>query len=661
MNFIDWFFVCVPLLIVFFAGWYTKRYVRSVSEFLSGGRVAGRYLLAVAKGEMLSGAAIFVSAFEIIRQAGFTYTWWSWINIPVGLMISITGFVVYRYRETRAMTLAQFFELRYSKPFRIFTGALGFLAGLMNFGIIPVVGARFITQFLGVPATVNLFGYSVMTYIPVMAVLLSITVYLTISGGLVSVMITTCLEGMISQIFYLVIIISLVCIFPWSSISQVLSDQPVGRSLINPFQSGALKDFNLTYVLMAVWVSVYGTMAWQNQSALNSAGLTPHENQMGNILGFWRDLARMATVVLLGVCALTYLNHPDFASQSAHVKEIVSQIPDPQTQQQMMLPTAVIELLPNGVKGMLFVVLLMGIFGGDSSQLHSWGGLFIQDILVPLRKKPFSPKTHLRLLRCAVIGVALFAFLFGVLFRQIEYIAMWWAVTTAIYVGGAGAVIIGGLYWKKGTTAGAWAALLSGFSLALGGIVARQIWMEKFPYDCMQVSFGASLVAIAVYVIVSLITYREDFNMDRLFHRGKYAAIKNPGDDDSKTKDLRKPSIWDRIIGLDENFTSGDKWIARGVFTYSFLWFSLFVVGSLWNLIRPWSPSTWSTFWHIQAVGVSLFMAMFTAIWFTWGGVRDIRDLLRRLKEVKINNLDDGTVVVHQNLDEQSKKNSSPL
>ena len=45
-------------------------------------------------------------------------------------------------------------------------------------------------------------------------------------------------------------------------------------------------------------------------------------------------------------------------------------------------------------------------------------------------------------------------------------------------------------------------------------------------------------------------------------------------------------------------------------------------------------------------------MTSVTAVWFTWGGVRDIRDLFKRLKSQKINDLDDGTVVGHQNLDE---------
>ena len=94
----------------------------------------------------------------------------------------------------------------------------------------------------------------------------------------------------------------------------------------------------------------------------------------------------------------------------------------------------------------------------------------------------------------------------------------------AIYVGGAGAVIIGGLYWKKGTTEGAWSALITGSGLAVGGILARLIWPE-FPLNGMQVSFTACLSAVVVYVVVSLLTCKEDFNMDRLLHRGQYAKI----------------------------------------------------------------------------------------------------------------------------------------
>jgi hypothetical protein len=73
MHLVDWIFVALPLLAVLGIGWYTQRYMKSVSQFMSGGRVAGRYLLAVSRGEMQAGAVVFAALFEIIYKAGFTW------------------------------------------------------------------------------------------------------------------------------------------------------------------------------------------------------------------------------------------------------------------------------------------------------------------------------------------------------------------------------------------------------------------------------------------------------------------------------------------------------------------------------------------------------------------------------------------------------------
>jgi solute:Na+ symporter, SSS family len=653
MSLLDWAFALLPLLIVLAVCLYTRRYMKSVADFVSGSRLAGPYLLSVARGELEAGAVVFVGMFEIIRQSGFTLIWWQWITVPVLIIVAISGFVVYRYRETRAMTLAQFFELRYSKKFRLFTGFLGFAAGMVNFGIIPAVGARFLVYFLGLPAQLTLLGHALPTYVLIMGLLLSITLSLTLTGGLITVMVMNCLEGILSQIFYLIIIAALLLSFRWAEINDVLSHAPQGQSLLNPLDSMGLKDFNLGYVLMSLFASIYGTMAWQNASAYNAAAASPHASVMGVVLGRWREWGKVAVVTLLAVCAVTYLQHPDFAARAASAHETVNQIENSQIKKQMEIPIAVSSLLPIGIKGIFCAVLLMGVFGGDSTHLHSWGSIFVQDVLVPLRKNPFGPEQHIRILRTSIIGVAAFAFVFGTLFRQTEYIFMWWQVTQAIYVGGAGACIIGGLYWKKGTTIGAWAALLAGSGLSVGGILARQIYGDGFPLNGIEISFGATLIAIALYVVVSLLTCRKDFDMDRLLHRGAYAVVRQIVDQEATNRPASVCKVsWGRLIGFDENFTLSDKWIAGSLFGWSLFWFAIFLVGTVWNLILPWPLSAWSTYWHIAGIGVPIAISFVTAIWFTWGGARDIRRLFRKLREQQINHLDDGTVVGHLNLDE---------
>ena len=636
-----------PLLIVVGIAVAARRHMKSVADFVSGGRLAGRYLLAVAKGEMQAGAVVFVASFELIAHTGFTVTWWYWLQFPVYLLVALTGFVAYRYRETRAMTLAQFFELRYSRRFRLFTGILAFGAGIINFGIIPAIGARVFVYLLGLPEAVLLFGTTVPTYVLLMAAFLSISVFLTLTGGLITLMITDCVEGMLSQFFYLAIIAALLLMFDWSQLTSVLSAVPSGKSMLNPFDSQAAEDFNLGYVLMGLFITVYGTMAWQNASAYNAAAISAHESRMSNVLGRWRELGKSAVVVLLAICALTYLRHADFATAAAAAHAEIAGIARPQLREQMQIPIALSHLLPVGIKGALCAVLLMGIFGGDSTHLHSWSGIFVQDVLLPLRKKPFGPKQHIRVLRWAVVGVAVFAFLFGALFRQTEYVLMWWAVTQAIYIGGAGAAIIGGLYWKKGTTAGAWSALLTGSLLAAGGIVLRQIYGRAFPLNGMEISFGATLLAIIVYIVVSLLTHRIDFNLDRMLHRGAYAL-------DEPVPDLpaRPRFQWSQLAGIDRDFTRGDRWIAGSLFAWTFFWFLVMLLGTAWNFFRPLPLPFWSQFWHVAGIGIPTVIAIVTAVWFTWGGVKDIRQLFQRLARSRVNHLDDGTVVAHRNLDE---------
>ncbi|SDU29213.1 solute:Na+ symporter, SSS family [Verrucomicrobium sp. GAS474] len=650
MTLLDWFIAFAPVLVVLVVGLYCRKYIRGVSDFMVGGRSADRYLLSIAGGELQAGAVVFVAMFEVISRSGFALSWWGWLTGPVGLIIGISGFVIYRFRETRAMTLAQYFELRYSKRLRLFTGFLGFFAGILNFGIIPAVGARCLAYFWGFPEHVSFLGMACPTYVLLMGAFLSLSLFVSLTGGLITVMVINCLEGIIAQLFYLLIIGALLLMFNWSEIVTVLQDRPAGHSLLNPFDSMKVKDFNIWYVLMGLFVGIYGTMAWQNAAGYLGAARTPHEARMGNILSRWREMGKTAVVTLLGVCAMTFLAHPDFASQAASVTAEIGRISDPHIQNQMRMPVAVAHLLPIGIKGVLCAIFLMGVFGGDATHLHSWGSIFVQDILVPLRKKPFGPKQHIFALRCSIIGVALFAFLFGTFYRQVDYVVMWWSVTAAIYVGGIGAVIIGGLYWKKATTAGAWAALLTGSSLSVGGIIARQL-DPHFPLNGIEISFGASLISITLFVVVSLLTNREDFNMDRMLHRGAYALSEEPKTIGAAA--AKRPPLLARLIGIDKDFSTGDKWIAGGLFGWSMLFTTMFIVGTMWNYYAPWPDSFWPSFWHVIAIGFPIFFALATGIWFTWGGLRGIARFFAHLRSERVDHLDDGTVKNHHNLDEK--------
>jgi solute:Na+ symporter, SSS family len=659
MHWIDWLIMTLPLMICGFIAVYTPRYVRSVADFLAGGRGAGRFLICTARSELGSGAASFVSSFQAFIVSGFTLTWWGQISVPVGLLVMVTGFVIYRYRQTRAMTLGQFFEMRYSRNFRLFAGILGFVAGVINFGIIPAVGARFMVAFLGFPQSLHLFDIGthnliVPTYLLLMFLFLSVCVVMTTTAGQVSVLLTDCAEGMFSQIFYIFIAIALLLlVFKWSATRAVLLDTKPGESLVNPFDSMGHKDFNLWFALIYIFGNIYRSIAWQNAHAFNSSAATPHESRMGGILGKWRSFAGTMMVTLLSVCALTFLKtHP------AEIEAALSKIHDPATRDQMRSPIALTMMLPAGVRGMLLAICLMGIIAGDGIHLHSWGSIFIQDIVAPLRKQPLSPERHITLLRLSIVGVASCAFLFGWLVPQIKYVQYWWGITEAIFVSGAGATIIGGLYWSRGTTPAAWTALIVGAVLACCGI-GTEFYHERVLHTDFTVTlpvihsivfvniplivFLVTLIAIGCYMAVSILTCRVPHNMDKLLHQGRYAV---KIDRDPVVEPNIRGNWLYRLLtfGIDEQFSRTDRWITIGITAWSMLWFAIFVIGSLVYWIHPFSNNAWALYWLWTSIYMPLGIGVVTTVWFTIGCWVDVRMFFRRLNEEVVNDHDDGSV-----------------
>ncbi|HEY0947335.1 MAG TPA: sodium:proline symporter [Opitutaceae bacterium] len=665
MHFIDWTLMALPFVIIVSIALYTRRYVRSVADFMAGGRHAGPYLLSTAGSEKLAGAALFVATLERFATAGFTYEWWNQLLSQVGpifLIVAISGFVIYRYRQTRALTLAQFFEMRYSRRFRLFAGMLAFFAGILNFGVIPAIGARFFVYFLGLPTSLELFAFTVPTFVVLMVCFIGAAVISTTVGGQVTILVTDCVQGMLTQIFYVVIAVVMVGVVTWPQIEHVLLTQPAGQSLVNPFDTFKAKDFNLWFVLMLAFANIYGTMAFQNGHSFNSSAATPHDARMGTILGRWRYFAMNVVTTVLGLCALTFLQHPDFAAGAAQVQQVAGQLPDARAAAQMQWPLALGQIMPIGIKGLLCTVLLMGIIAGDGIAMHSWGSILIQDVIMPLKKRSLSVTQHLWLLRLSIIGVAVFALFFGALFQQTDQLFLWWGVTTSIFVGGAGIAIIGGLYWGRGTTAGAWAGMLTGSILCVGGILLQEghayllmdllpAWgfeaqaadllnrFPKFPLNGMQIAFFSQLIAIAVYIVVSLLTCRQPHDMDRLLNRGAYAVeAQDPGNAAKKV-----PLLY-RLVGIDEHFSRSDRFVALGIFVWAIFWVLVFVIGSIVYLIHPWSDKTWAFYWRVSCIWLPLVIAAVTTIWFTIGGVRDLQVFFRRLRAEKVDVHDDGAV-----------------
>lgn len=653
MHWIDWTIVFVVLFFVTFIASRTKKYTRGVADFLSANRTAGRYLLNVAGNMAGIGAITVIGFFEIYYRAGFTAVWWAKMSTPIALFMALTGWLFYRYRETRAMTLSQFFEIRYSKRLRVFTGLVAFVSGILNFGIFPAVGARFFIYFIGIPDTINILGFDVSTFVIVMIILLSISVYFVFSGGQVTALVTDFIQGVFCSVLFLIIGVVLMVKFNWTTIVEALSTAPEGASMLHPLQTSKLKDFNKWYFIISLIGALYGGLSWQGSSASKSSSKSAHESKMSAMLAFWRAVIMSLVILLIPICVYTIMHHSDYSSMADTVNSIVRGrgIESTKLHEQAIISVALAKVLPIGLIGGFCAVMLTAFISTHDTYLHSWGSIFIQDVVLPFRKTPLSTKQHLWLLRVSVIGVAVFIFFFSLLFRQTTYIVMFLMITGTIFTAGAGSLVIGGLYWKRGTTAAAWSSMIVGSTMGVSGIIIRKIW-EDFPINEKWMFFTAMICASMTYIVVSLLGKKQEFNMERMLHRGKY-AIKG---DSAAVRSL--PTRGWRAFGMGKEFTRGDRAICIAFLIWIMGWWSIFVIGTIYNMTHEVKAESWAAFWNFY-VKLHFVVAVITIVWYTLGGLRDLKYMFSKLNSMIRNDLDDGTVVNHHNLGEKIKETTA--
>ena len=214
MQLLDWGIVGALLLILTATLIISQRQVKSTADFLAANRCAGRYLLAVTDGIAGIGAISIIATFEQYYIAGFSPVWWGFLSGPIALLMSICGWVYYRFRETRCFTMAQFFEVRYSRRFRVFSGMLGWLSGVLNYGIFPSVSVKFFMFFCKLPDSFQIAGipFVFSTYVCLLLFVISLGVTFAICGGQLAIMLTDFIQGTFCNIVFLILMIFMVMV-----------------------------------------------------------------------------------------------------------------------------------------------------------------------------------------------------------------------------------------------------------------------------------------------------------------------------------------------------------------------------------------------------------------------------------------------------------------
>ena len=646
---VDWIIIVVALFFVVQA-YRTRLYMQSTADFLAANRCARRYLLTIAESVASMGAVSVIGMWQMTYKSGFASAWWDHAGFPIIMFVSLLGWVIYRYRETRAMTMAQFFEMRYSRKFRVFAGMICWFSGIVNFGIFPAVGANFFMHYCGFPESWHIAGLeslSISTYPTLLVILISVAVYFTFVGGQIAVLVTDFTQAFFTNAVLMAILILLLVKYPLTDIFDGLQVAEPGKSLVNPFDAGATA-FNPWFFIIAIVGAVFNRLSWQGSQAYNCSAKNPHEAKMAGVLGRYREWGFRFALILIPLVAYMIMHHPGYTEQADEVNRLLADIENPEVRDQMLVPATMSLYMPIGLAGAFAAAMFALFISTHDTYLHSWGSIFVQDIFIPLRGKSLSSKQHILALRLSVLFVALFIFGWSLLFRQSQNILLYFAITGAIWMGGAGIVIIGGLYTRWGTTAGAFAALLTGSTLATTGMVLEQLWAKwyekSFFLTGQEIYFFSMLAGITMYVAVSLLGKRRTFNLDKMLHRGQYQVdADHTGEQAESSHDRPEKWDWKRLFGITQDFTRRDKIIYGFSITYSVILLVVFIVLTTGAFLFDFSNEFWATYFRYYLI-FTVISSFAIALWLSIGGIHNLLHLFRDLKTSQRDLSDDGWV-----------------
>ena len=329
----------------------------------------------------------------------------------------------------------------------------------------------------------------------------------------------------------------------------------------------------------------------------------------------------------------------------------------------------------------------------DDTRIYSSTLGIAQDVILPLRKKPLTPKGHMWMIRIVAIGIGVIFFFGSNYMSQFDYINMYVALICTMWLGGCAPVMIFGLYSRFGTTAGAWVSLITGMIMAIGGVLLQSNWADviypyllhhdlvdtcdkilrvcsapfepwivwrmdavKFPINSVEYYFITMVLTLILYIVVSYATLKEPFNLERLFHRGKYAI------DGERTISMKwsLKTVFSKIIGITPEYTKGDRTIAYALFVHSFIYSFLgcFALVAIWNAFYRWPAEWWGKYFLITQLVVPGIIAVISTVWFGIGGIIDLRQLFRDLRNREDNPLDDGRVEGHMSLADKEQLES---
>jgi len=428
-GFVDWAFIIGFLILSLSIGLFARKRISSIDDFLLVGRRlrSFRGIATLASTEMGLVTIIYFS--EEAYSNGFVAIIAGIIAALTMWVIGKTGFVIKHLRSLGIRTVPEYFEMRFRPGVRWIAGVLIFFTGILNMGIFLQVEGKFLSIAMGFPAN---------TLPVIMGIILVIVVSYTMLGGMYSVVIT--------DLFQFIILLAGIVMITYYAMIHAGGFNGMVESVQAHYGDAGfdLREAPRYGLLFILWTALYYTSGWsswqpvvQRVFSMKDVATAMKLYRISSVFMFFRACMPM----LWGIAALA----------------VIGMIPETQT----ALPQMLIRIIPAGMIGFIMIGFLSASMSTYDSYLLSFSAILTQDIVSPLLKSRIDGKKRMLFIRIGIIVIGFFIYFWGIYYDFTETVFRYIALTGSLAFAGTLTALIGGIYWKKASTTGAYLAFIS--------------------------------------------------------------------------------------------------------------------------------------------------------------------------------------------------------
>jgi solute:Na+ symporter, SSS family len=449
---LDYFVIVAYLLGMIGMGWWGMRRATTKSEYLVAGRRLGGVMYSGTMSAIVLGGASTIGGVRLGYQYGISG---AWLVLAIGLgILLLSAAFARRIVRLKVYTVSDMLDIRYG-------GSSAAVSGVVMWGYALMLT---VTS-LGASSTIFnvLFGFDRWAGILLAG---AIVVLYSVLGGMWSISMTDIVQFVVKTLGILLLLLP-IALVKAGGFAGMRERLDAGYFDFTAIGGTTIVTLLVTYTLGLL----IGQDIWQRVFTAR----TPKVATWGGITSGLYCLIYAFAGALIGMAT----------------KSMFPAIGEKDT----AFATAVEQLLPAGVRGLVLAAALAALMSTSSGALIASSTVAANDIWPRLTGRSGSKEdVHANRVFTLVLGVA--AVVLAIL---IEGVIAALTVAYNLLVGGLLVAIVGGMVWKRGNRQGALAAMAS-------GAVTVVTVMFTNGLEANEVIFYGLGVSLVFYVIVSLLT-----------------------------------------------------------------------------------------------------------------------------------------------------------